>query len=258
MIPGAEAEGEDLIVNAPFDGSAIAAVETGQGKAVEKALATAHALFRDRDTWLDASRRIEILERAAEIMNGEAEALALNAAREGGKPLNDSRVEVARAIDGVKGCVEHLRTQGGEEIPMGLNAASTGRLAMTRHEPIGVVVAVSAFNHPLNLIIHQVGPAIAVGCPVIVKPAGDTPLSCIRFVEILREAGLPDGWCQVFVTTDLDAATALVTDSRVVFFLYRECGSGVDVAFETRSRNAMRPRARRCRPGHRGRGCRSQ
>ena len=207
-------------MNAPFDGSAIAAVETGQGKAVEKALATAHALFRDRDTWLDASRRIEILERAAEIMNGEAEALALNAAREGGKPLNDSRVEVARAIDGVKGCVEHLRTQGGEEIPMGLNAASTGRLAMTRHEPIGVVVAVSAFNHPLNLIIHQVGPAIAVGCPVIVKPAGDTPLSCIRFVEILREAGLPDGWCQVFVTTDLDAATALVTDSRVAFFSF--------------------------------------
>ena len=97
MIPEAEAEGDDLIVNAPFDGKAIAAVETGQGEAVEKALATAHALFRDRDTWLAASRRIEILERAAEIMVGEAEALALNAAREGGKPLSDSRVEVARA-----------------------------------------------------------------------------------------------------------------------------------------------------------------
>ena len=220
MIPEAEAEGDDLIVNAPFDGKAIAAVETGQGEAVEKALATAHALFRDRDTWLAASRRIEILERAAEIMVGEAEALALNAAREGGKPLSDSRVEVARAIDGVKGCVEHLRTQGGEEIPMGLNAASVGRLALTRHEPIGVVVAVSAFNHPLNLIVHQVGPAVAVGCPVIVKPAGDTPLSCIRFVEILREAGLPDRWCQVFVTKDRNAATALVTDSRVAFFSF--------------------------------------
>ena len=113
-----------------------------------------------------------------------------------------------------------MRTQGGEEIPMGLNAASVGRLALTRHEPIGVVVAVSAFNHPLNLIVHQVGPAVAVGCPVIVKPAGDTPLSCIRFVEILREAGLPDRWCQVFVTKDRNAATALVTDSRVDFFSF--------------------------------------
>ena len=75
---------------------------------------------------------------------------------------------------------------------MGLNASSMNRLAMTTHEPIGVVVAVSAFNHPLNLIVHQVAPAVAVGCPCIVKPAEVTPLSCIRFVEILREAGLPD------------------------------------------------------------------
>ena len=103
---------------------------------------------------------------------------------------------------------------------MNLNAASAGRFAVTRHEPIGVVVAISAFNHPLNLIVHQVGPAVAVGCPVIVKPAEDTPLSCIRFVEILREAGLPEEWCQLFVTDDLKAATELVTDSRVGFFSF--------------------------------------
>ena len=96
-----------------------------------------------------------------------------------------SRVEVARAIDSLKLCVTELRTSAGEEIPMDRNPASHGRIALTRHEPIGVVVAFSAFNHPLNLIVHQVGPAIAAGCPVIVKPAEATPLSCFRFVEIL-------------------------------------------------------------------------
>ena len=123
--------------------------------------------------------------------NERAETLALEAAREGGKPLIDSRVEVARAIDGVLHCAEMLRSRGrpcdSDERQRRVGAP----VAFTQHEPIGVVVAVSAFNHPLNLIVHQVGPAIAAGCPVIVKPAGDTPLSCLRFVAILREAGLP-------------------------------------------------------------------
>ena len=103
---------------------------------------------------------------------------------------------------------------------MGINAASAGKLAFTTLEPMGVVVAVSAFNHPLNLICHQVGPAIAAGCPVIVKPAEDTPLSCFRFVEIVREAGLPEAWCQAMLTSSLDVATRMVTDPRVVFLSF--------------------------------------
>ena len=93
-----------------------------------------------------------------------------------------------------------------------LNAASARRVAFTRHEPIGVVVAVSAFNHPLNLIVHQVAPAIANGCPVIVKPAKDTPVSCMRFVNILREAGLPEPWCQGLAVSDHAVGTQLVTE----------------------------------------------
>ena len=138
------------------------------------ALATAHGLFRNRAAWLTPARRIEVLRKAATLMQQQAEHLAVEAAREGGKPLADSRVEVHRAVDGVNNCVEELRSNAGREMPMRLNAASLGRLAFTRHEPIGVVVAVSAFNHPLNLIVHQVGPAVAAGCPVIVKPAEDT------------------------------------------------------------------------------------
>ena len=161
--------------------------------------------------------------------------MALEAAREGGKPLVDSLVETDRAIDGVRLCVECLRTQAGKEVPMGLTAASTGRLAFTTHEPIGVVVAFSAFNHPLNLIVHQVGPAVAAGCPVIVKPAKAAPLSCWRFVRILHEAGLPVEWCQALLTADDKLATEFAGDGRIGFFTF--IGSG-EVGWRLRSRLA--------------------
>ena len=220
MVPGAAPESAPMDVRAPYDRSLIATVERGGPQVVEKALDTAYRLFRDRDGWLSPASRIEILRRAAAIMHERREELAVEAAREGGKPLVDSRVEVDRAVDGVHECVEFLRTQHGEEVPMGLNAASANRLAFTRHEPIGIVVAFSAFNHPLNLIVHQVGPAVATGCPCIVKPAEATPLSGMRFVGILREAGLPEEWCQGLVTTDLDVAGSLATDRRVGFFSF--------------------------------------
>ncbi len=209
-----------LEVHAPYDLSPIASVDTVDAQGVEQALQTAHALFQDREAWLSQSRRIEILHKAAELMQERFEELALEAAREGGKPLIDSRVEVARAIDGLKICTETLRTDAGEVVPMGVNASSEGRLAFTLHEPIGVVVAVSAFNHPLNLIVHQVAPAVATGCPVIVKPAPDTPLSCLSFIHILHQAGLPGAWAQALLTIDNQAAGKLIADSRVGFFSF--------------------------------------
>jgi len=219
LVPGATPAGTTE-VHAPYDGALIATMETGGSDAVETALATAHALYRDRQNWLPAEKRIDVLNKTADIMLSRFDELAVEAAREGGKPLVDSKVEVTRAIDGIKNCIEVLRTEHGEEVPMGKNAASMNRLAFTTHEPIGVVVAVSAFNHPLNLAVHQIGPAVASGCPVIIKPAEDTPLSCFRLISILRDAGLPDGWCQGIVTTGHDAATQLVSDSRVGFFSF--------------------------------------
>ncbi len=220
MIPGAQHNSNKQNVHAPFDGQLIATLETANYAAVEKALATARTLFQDRSRWLSIEQRADILGKTARLMEEQSESLALEAAREGGKPLQDSRVEVARAIDGVRNCIECLRSDAGREIPMGRNAASAHRLAFTQYEPIGPVVAVSAFNHPLNLIVHQVAPAIAAGNPVIVKPAEDTPLSCYRFIALLREAGLPEDWCQALVVTDMDVASALVTDSRVAFFSF--------------------------------------
>jgi len=219
-IPGAVKSAVPLSVVAPYDSSLLATVDTANTAAVEQALATAYALFRDRSQWLSKAQRIGILQKTAHLMSGQREALALAAAAEGGKPLVDSRLEIDRAIDGMHHCIECIRTAAGHEIPMDINAASAGRLAMTRHEPIGVVVAVSAFNHPVNLIVHQLGPAIAAGCPVIIKPAEDTPLSCFRLVEMLREAGLPAAWCQPLVVSELAVATQLVTDARVGFFSF--------------------------------------
>ncbi len=220
MVPGAAPGPVPLEVHAPYDGQLIATVDAGGETAVDQALATAYGLYRDRDAWIAPAKRIEILHKAAQLMRERAEHLALEAAREGGKPLIDSRVEVARAIDGVLNCAELLRSEAGHVIPMNINAASANRIAFTLHEPIGVVVAVSAFNHPLNLIVHQVAPGIAAGCPVIVKPAEATPLSCFRFVAILREAGLPDAWCQALVTDSKEATGRLVTDARVGFFSF--------------------------------------
>lgn len=220
LIPGAQLPERYLDVFAPFDQTHLARIQVADEAGIETALNTAHQLFSDRRQWLSLSTRLTLLERLAQAMESELESLTLEAAHEGGKPYQDSKVEVIRAIEGVKLCIESLRTHGGEVIPMGLNSASQGKYAFTQKEPIGVVVAISAFNHPLNLIVHQVAPAIAAGCPVIVKPASTTPLSCFRFVSLLHEVGLPKEWCQLMVLDDNALATRLVTDSRVAFLSF--------------------------------------
>ena len=209
-----------LTVTSPYDGRELDQVATAGPDHAADALSTAHDLFRDRSLWLSVPKRLEILNNAAAIMDSQIEELTLLAASEGGKPYQDSKVEIIRAIDGVRLCAETLRSHAGSVIPLGTTNATTGRAAFTHKEPVGVVVAVSAFNHPLNLIVHQVGPAVASGCPVVVKPAADTPLSCLRFVDILREAGLPNAWCQALITDDRETAEALVTDPRVGFFSF--------------------------------------
>lgn len=206
------------VVN-PYSLEPIGSVPTHTWEEIDRYLSTAHGLFRDQSAWLPAHKRIEVLGNTADIMQSRFEELAYLIADEGGKPLVDARVEVARAIDGIGLCASEIAGLAGKEIPMDLTEAGAGRVAFTQREPIGVVVAASAFNHPLNLIVHQVGPAVATGCPVIVKPAGDTPLSCKTFVDILYEAGLPEDWCR-FVLCDNDVAEKMITDARVGFFSF--------------------------------------
>ncbi|HED32659.1 MAG TPA: aldehyde dehydrogenase family protein [Gammaproteobacteria bacterium] len=220
MIAGDISHSGTLEVTAPYNGNVIATVDTVDANAIDHALNIASELFNDKSKWLSAAKRINILKQLAQLMHENAERLVLLAAQEGGKPLLDTQVEMTRAIDGINNCIDCIRNNHGEEIPMGINAASMNRFAVTHHEPIGVVVAVSAFNHPINLIVHQVGPAIASGCPVIIKPADDTPLSCYELVKLMRQAGLPEEWAQVISPVDNTVAEKLVTDSRVGFFSF--------------------------------------
>jgi len=209
-----------LTVVQAFDRAQMAEIETDDAAALERKLQAAGRVFADRDGWLAPHQRIAVLRRLAALMEGRRDHLALQIAREGGKPLPDAIVETTRAIDGVHNAADELRNFAGREIPMGLSIAADDRWAFTTKEPIGIVAAISAFNHPLNLIVHQVAPAIATGCPVIVKPASTTPLSCLDFVALVHEAGLPEPWCQSFVTQDNALAEKLATDSRVAFLSF--------------------------------------
>ena len=153
---------DTIQVNNPYDLSLIEEIPLMNGKGVENALKTARQTFDNRSAWLPAHERIAILEKTASLMSQRIESLAQLACSEGGKPFQDSIVEVHRAIHGVKLAAEHISQLSGEQIPMDQTPATAGRLAFTQREPIGVVVSISAFNHPLNLIIHQTVPALSL------------------------------------------------------------------------------------------------
>lgn len=220
QVPGARTSGGKLEVFSPYDGESLGTLDTLDANGAEKALSVAHAMFQDRSGWVPIEERIEILKRVALLMEERFDIYVELATREGGKPLRDTRIEMRRAIDGVYNCIECTRSEHGTEVPMQLNAASANRVAFTRREPIGPVVALSAFNHPINLIVHQVAPAIATGCPVIIKPAADTPLSAFAFSRLLEEAGLPPGWCQAVAVENHAITQALVTDDRIAFMSF--------------------------------------
>ncbi len=207
-------------VLSPHDLQVIGQVALADSTTCLKALENAHRLFQTPGLQIGKPERKAILERTAQLMQTQFDELVSIAASEGGKPLKDTQIEVARAIDGIQNCAECIRNTAGREIPMEVNTTSAHKIAWTSHEPIGVVLAISAFNHPLNLIVHQIGPAIAAGCPVIIKPAEDTPLSCFKLVQLLREAGLPTDYCQPLLPIDHNALTPLITSERLGFFSF--------------------------------------
>lgn len=225
---------EKLEVRSPYNGSVIGEVPRADSAVIAEAVAKAYAYFRNRKAWLPVHKRIEILEKSALLMKERMEDLIKTAASEGGKPYTDSKVEVLRAIHGLQLAAQCLTSFHGEQVPMGLTKATEGRLAFTQREPIGVVASVSAFNHPVNLIVHQTAPAIAVGAPFIVKPASTTPLSCLNVMSIFRDAGLPEEFA-VAHACSRDATRALISDTRVNYVSF--IGSG-DVGWNLRTQIA--------------------
>ncbi|KTD05211.1 aldehyde dehydrogenase family protein [Fluoribacter gormanii] len=203
-----------------FDRALIKEIPVDDEQALSTKLKIAASTLEHRNGWLKPYERMAILKHAAQLLAAEQERFARLIAQEGGKPFTDAVIEVTRAIDGLNDAAEELRHFAGKEIPMGLTPASDHRWAFTIKEPIGVVAAISAFNHPLNLIVHQIAPAIAVGCPVIIKPATTTPLCCLELIQLLRKAGLPEAWCQTFITEDNSLAEQLATDERIAFLSF--------------------------------------
>ncbi len=208
---------EKLIVNQAYTGVVLAELEMHDSAQVDTMLSTAQTLHKDG--CLSMNERVRILQKLAKLVDAEHEEFSRLIANEGGKPIRDARVEVTRAVNGIYIAITEIENSKGIEIPMDLSAAGADHEAFTILEPIGVVVAVSAFNHPLNLSIHQIIPAVATGCPVIIKPASVTPLCCLRLTELIKQAGLPDGWVQVALT-NRENSEKLVTDPRVGFFSF--------------------------------------
>ena len=209
-----------MLVRQAFDGGPIDEIQVDDEAAILAKVDRAARCFADRSGWLPAYQRIDILRRLARLVEREFDNFAMLIAREGGKPLTDARIEAARAVNGIESAIGDLENLSGREIPMGLTQASRDRWAFTTREPIGVVAAISAFNHPLNLVVHQVVPAIATGCPVIIKPAATTPLTCRLFVQLVHEAGLPPGWCQFLMVEDNALSERLATHPDVAFLSF--------------------------------------
>ncbi|WP_214365848.1 aldehyde dehydrogenase family protein [Pseudonocardia sp. H11422] len=200
-------------VRHPYDGRHVASVAVPSAAQIEEAVAAAHAVAAEAAA-LPAHRRADALSHVARRLGERTEELAALITAENGKPVKWARAEVARAASTFRWAAEEARRWSGELQRLDTDAGAEGRLAVTRRFPRGPVLAIAPFNFPLNLVSHKVAPAIAVGAPVIIKPAPKTPLSALVLGEILAEADLPPGSWSVLPVLN-EAAGALVADPRL-------------------------------------------
>jgi acyl-CoA reductase-like NAD-dependent aldehyde dehydrogenase len=187
---------ETITVRSPFDDSVIGEIPAMTAADVDLAVAAAkHALHANP---LPLWKRADILDKAAARLTARREEFAEIVAREAAKPIRTARVEAERAVGTFQFAAAEARKLGGEMIPLDAIPAGEGKLGFTLRVPIGVVGAIAPFNFPLNLVVHKLGPAIAAGCPVVLKPASQTPFSSLRLAEMLvEECGLPADYLHV-------------------------------------------------------------
>ena len=222
---------EGVTVSAPYDGRELAVVPACDGEHVEMAVAASRRALADDP--LPAWRRAEILDRAAELLATDevAEDLARTIALEAAKPITTARVEVTRAVSTFRFAATACRSLAGEVLPLDASQAGEGRLGLTLRVPVGVVAAITPFNFPLNLVAHKLAPAIAAGCPVVLKPAGQTPLSGLALAELLLDrCGLPDSWLHALTGPGSEVGKALVDHDDVAMVTFTgspEVGWGI-------------------------------
>jgi acyl-CoA reductase-like NAD-dependent aldehyde dehydrogenase len=205
---------DKLDVNNPYDGSVVDTVPRATPADVEAAITTVERgakLMRK----MSAYDRGHLLRRAAEIMQRREDELARTISAEEGKILAEARLEASRARETIEVSAEEARRVVGEMVPLDAAPGAAGRVGFTLRVPCGVVAAITPFNFPLNLVCHKVGPALAAGNAVIVKPASDTPLSALKMVEILLEAGTPPEAIACLTGSGSALGAAICADHRV-------------------------------------------
>src|SRR4051812_44779111 len=205
--------GEWSEVKAPYDGTLIGRVPKGDAALVEKAVGAARAAFDSGG--FPAHERAALLDRAAELVAEREDDLTMTIAAEAGKPVKTARVEAQRCVSTLTFAAVAARTLTGHTVPMEAGEAGEGKQGIVIRVPYGVVGAISPFNFPLNLVAHKLGPAIAAGNAIVLKPAGQTPISAIKLAEIFYEAGLPDSWLHVVCGSGSDVGNAIVEHDQI-------------------------------------------
>jgi acyl-CoA reductase-like NAD-dependent aldehyde dehydrogenase len=196
-------------VRAPYDGALLGSVPSLTAEDVDRAVAAAKRALREDP--LPQWRRAEILDKAALLLAERQEDFARCIALEAAKPIRTARAEAQRAVSTLQFSAAVARSLAGEVVPLEASAAGEGKLGFILRVPIGVVGAIAPFNFPLNLVAHKLGPAIAAGCPVVLKPASQTPFSSILLARLLlEECGLPAGYLHVVTGSGSVVGNALV------------------------------------------------
>jgi acyl-CoA reductase-like NAD-dependent aldehyde dehydrogenase len=221
--------GSWIEVRAPYDAELLGRVPACGAAEVDAAVAAARAVHQAGP--LPAWKRAEILDTAARLLSERVETFARIIATESAKPIKTARVEAQRAVSTFTFAALAARSLTGEMVPMDASAAGEGKLAFTLRVPIGVVGAISPFNFPLNLVAHKLAPAIAAGCPVVLKPASQTPLSAIALARLLLdECGLPRGHLNVVTGSGSTVGAAIVDHDDIAMITFTgspEVGWGI-------------------------------
>ena len=196
-----------MTITSPWDGREVGEVPRGTGADVDKACAIAAQALKHGD--LAAHQRANILDKAAVLVRNRRKQIGSLLVAEAGKPVRDAQLEIDRCIQVLKFSAVEARTLSGDVVPLDASGPSGNRLAFTIRVPLGVVAAITPFNFPLNLVAHKVAPAIAAGCPVVLKPADRTPLTAMALAACLIDAGLPTDWLQVITGTGPEVGAPL-------------------------------------------------
>jgi acyl-CoA reductase-like NAD-dependent aldehyde dehydrogenase len=228
LIDGEDVTTSDSVdVTSPYDGRTVGSVPACSATEIDRAVAVARARYRSGD--LPAHERAAVLDRVAAALLERIEDFARSISEESAKPITTAAAEANRAVDTVRFSAAAARTLSGELIAMDASAMGVGKLGYVKRLPIGVVAAISPFNFPLNLVCHKVAPAVAAGCPVVLKPASATPLTALRIARLFEECGLPPGWINV-VTCSGSVANHLVEHPDVAMITFTgspEVGWGI-------------------------------